>query len=215
MHSQGFALVLGVAWYLAAPATAQFVPSTTRQLQTPRHTVIYTTTLTRQQQQNPIQTATATVTLLVPREVGWPKDGTAVAGTPVTGTAISHMRGDSTLTWLETSQITWTVQVGDNLNKPTAVAAAGPAITAIFTDYSHQSTEIYGAWSSVHYDFSSTVVEKIVETLREGYPATMVQTGYSQIRVTATGGQIGGPATTFTEGGSMDMVRTTTLVRVG
>jgi hypothetical protein len=217
MHPPNLAAFLSAAVFLAAPATAQAVYGISERIApfTPLHTAVYTTTLA--QKQSPRVITTVVVTLIVPRDVGWPN-----AATPVTGTAISHFSavqpGGAAATWAETAELVWTLAGNGQQEANTAVAQAAPSakatLAAVYTDYSHYTTEMYGAWSQARFDYVSTYRETIVEEIGANYPATMIQTGHTTIEITVTGGPLRGPPTTFTNPATLVSVRTTTLVQV-
>lgn len=210
MHQRHLALVLNAAAYLAAPATAQFVTGPIEPA-TPAlpHTAVYTTTVA--QRNNPPQpTATVVVTLIVPRDVGRPNNGSLV-----TGTAISHFsaaqQNGALSTWSETAELVWTT--AEN-NPPIDANNARTTLAAAYTDYKHYSLGLYGAWSIVHYNFLSTIRETIVEAVGPAYPATIIHTGYTDIKVALTLEFENGPTTTDPNRESSTYLRTTTLVQV-
>ncbi|KAK5656103.1 hypothetical protein OQA88_5242 [Cercophora sp. LCS_1] len=217
MRPPNLAAFLSAAAFLAAPATAQAISGISERIApfTPLHTAIYTATLA--QKQSPQVTTTVVVTLLVPRDVGWPN-----GATPVTGTAVSHFSaarpGGVAATWAETAEIVWTLAGNGQQEANTSVAQAAPntkaTLAAVYTDYSHYTTEMYGAWSQARFDYVSTYRETIVEEIGANYPATMIQTGHTTIEITVTGGPLRGPPTTFTNPATLVSVRTTTLVQV-
>lgn len=211
---------LGAAAYLAALAVGQFVRGPLEPA-TPAlpHTAIFTTTVA--QNEFPQAIATVTVTLVVPRDVGHP---TSNNGSTLTGTAISHFsavqKNGGMSTWYETAELLWTTAAGDS--SPLATKDALPpqqeraetTLTAVYTDYQHYSVGLYGAWWVAHYEFSSTIRETIVEVVVEAYPATIVRTGYTDVKVVATVATEGGPTTTDPDRDSSTYLRTTTLVEV-
>ncbi|KAK1755524.1 hypothetical protein QBC47DRAFT_360440 [Echria macrotheca] len=187
MHSRHLALLLGAAATLTTPATAQLPPEllgTSERLPpfTPLHTAIYTTALTPSNKPSQVIT-TVVVTLLVPR-----------SGSTVTGTAVSHFSAAGQSTWTETSRLVWTVaginegqqQQQQNASEPMKPTTGPPlVITGVYTDYSHYTTLLLGAWNRVHYDYRTTVRETIMEEIDAAYPATIVRTGYSTLEATA------------------------------
>jgi len=219
MHQRlrDLALVLNAAAYLPTPATAQFVTGPLEPA-TPAlpHTAVYTTTLA--QSNSPQAITTAVVTLIVPRDVGRPNNGSLV-----TGTAISHFsaaqQNGALSTWSETAELAWTI-VGNNPPEDAKDAPlplpqrAETTLTAAYTDYQHYSVGLYGAWLVMHYDFSSTIRETIVEAVGAAYPATIVRTGYTDIKVEATIAVKDGPTTTDPDRDSTSYMRTTTLAQV-
>lgn len=210
------AVFLGAA---PAPTTAQAVYGISERIPpfTPLHTAIYTTTLlpvTQKQSPFPQVITTVVVTLFVPRDVGYPTN-TA----PVTATAVSHFSA-AERTWAETAHLAWTL-AGNNANNTVVVAPNAQAtVGAVYTDYSHYTTEMYGAWSQAWFNYVSTYRETIIEDVGgESYPATMIHTGRTTIEITVTGGtlvrgQHGAATTTFTNPATLVSVRTTTLILV-
>ncbi|KAM7193693.1 hypothetical protein V8F33_007627 [Rhypophila sp. PSN 637] len=232
--------VLSAASLLAAPATAQgAVYGISEWITfTSSHTASYTTTLPPRKEAPQVIT-TVVVTLFVPREVGWPYSDTYhtsytfsnnLSGSTglLTGTALSHLSAGAT-TWAETAQVVWalaggsgsSVQQKDPAAASAAVEQAPPnmkaevTLTAKYTDYSHYTTEMYGAWSQAHFDYVSTYHVTVVEEVGANYPATMIQTGYYTVEITATGGPLRGALTTFTNPATLVSARTTTLVQMG
>jgi len=215
------AVLLGAAASLAIPAAAQAVYGISERIPpfTPLHTAVYTTTTTTlaARKQTPQVITTVVVTLFVPRDVGWPS-----AGAAVTGTAISHFSaapqpdGAPATTWTEAVELVWTLLLAGHQEANTASVVAGQAApsVAVYTGYSHYTTEMYGAWSQARFDYVSTYRETIVEEIGADYPATMIQTGHTTIEITVTGGPLRGPPTTFTNPATLVSVRTTTLVQV-
>ncbi|KAM7222357.1 hypothetical protein V8F06_002384 [Rhypophila decipiens] len=242
MQLPSLAGVLSAASLLAAPATAQgAVYGISEWITfTPSHTAIYTTTVPPRKESQQVIT-TVVVTLFVPRDVGWLYSdayhtlytfSNNLPGSTglLTGTAVSHFSAGAT-TWAETAQVVWALAGGSGSSvqqKEPAAAAASAAVeqappnmkaevtlTAKYTDYSHYTTEMYGAWSQVNFDYVSTYHVTVVEEVGVDYPATMVQTGYYTIEITATGGPLRGSLTTFTNPATLVSARTTTLVQMG
>lgn len=217
MHLPNVAVLLSAAALLAAPATAQAVYGISERIApfTPLHTVVYTTTLA--QKQSPHAITAVVVTLFVPRDVGWLNAGTAVTGTAISHFSAAQPNGGAT-TWTETAELFWTLAGNSQQEANTAVgqaaASAKATLAAVYTDYSHYTTEMYGAWSQARFDYVSTYRETIVEEIGANYPATMIQTGHTTIEVTVTGGPLRGPLTTFTNPATLVSVRTTALVQV-
>jgi hypothetical protein len=218
------AVLLSAAASLTAPATAQAIYGISERIPpfTPLHTAIYTTT-TLAQKQTPQVITTVVVTLLVPRDVGWPNGGTAVTGTAISHFSAAQPNGAAATTWTEAAELVWTLAGTGQQEANTAVvvgqaaapsAKAMPAVAAVYTDYSHYTTEMYGAWSQARFDYVSTYRETIVEEMGANYPATMIQTGHTTIEITVTGGPLRGPPTTFTNPATLTSVRTTTLVQL-
>jgi len=214
MRFRHLALILGC---LGTPTVAQSLSdlfATSERLPpfTPFHTAVYTTVLVPKDRlpSQVIITTTAIVTLFIPRE-----------GSTVTGTAISRFSAavaSPPSTWAETSQLVWTVAGINNVNglppPPQNTNMEFPLITGVYTDYSHYTTTMLGAWTRLHFDYRSTLRETIVEEINAVYPATIHRTGYSVLQITAVGGSIGYPDTTFTNSVTTEMARATTLVQV-
>lgn len=231
------------AGYLAIPATAQFVrgpiePATPALPHTAVYTTIATTTVDpqnkspRQQQQQQQQRqeiiATVVVTLIVPRDVGVQSPNSdSMSLSLVTGMAIAHFSAAgavSTTTWSETAELLWSTTIisaagNDHSNKnipaPKDTGAGTTTLTASYTDYQHYSVGLYGAWSVVHYDFLSTIRETVIEVVESSYPATVLRTGYTDIKIAATIAMENGPTTTDPDRDHTSHVRTTRLVQVG
>jgi len=218
MHRKQLALALQAATYFAVSTTAQFVRGP---LEPPSpalpHTAVYTTTLS--QDDSTQAKATVIVTVIVPRDVGHPNNGSLA-----TGTAISHFstaqKSGAASTWSETVELVWrTLTETDKAPDPkdagpTQGEPARSTLTAVYTDYQHSYVGLYGAWSVVHYDLSSTIRETIVEVVGPEYPRTVVRTGYTDIKVAQTIAVKDGPTTTDPDRDSMTYLRTTTLVQV-
>ncbi|KAM7195326.1 hypothetical protein V8F20_007545, partial [Naviculisporaceae sp. PSN 640] len=186
MHLPKLASLLSAAAFLAVPASTQSaVYGISERLPpfTPLHTAIYTTTLP--QKQPPQVITTVVVTLFVPRDVGWPN-----GATPVTGTAVSHFFASGiTFSWAETAKLTWTLRGTGNTQQETDIAAPNAkatTLTALYTDYSHYTTEMYGFLSQARFDYVSTYRETLVEEIGANYPATMIHTGRTTIEITVT-----------------------------
>jgi len=225
MHQKQIALVLAFAAYLAAPATAQFVTGPIEPA-TPAlpHTAVYTTTVAQRNHPNPPQpTATVIVTLIVPRDVARPTNSSSSSSkTLVTGTVISHFSegnsdGGAPSTWSETTQLVWSTISEEDQFPPVILEEsyfAKSTLSASYTDYKHWSAGLYGAWSIVHYNFYSTIRETVVERVGPAYPATIVRTGYTDVKVALTLEFENGPTQTQPDRETSTEVRTTTLVQV-
>ncbi|GAB1321000.1 hypothetical protein MFIFM68171_11210 [Madurella fahalii] len=216
MRPRHVALILNAVAYFASPATAQSSTPRTHESPLPQHTAIYTTTLANEEP--PRITTTVVVTLLMPRELPhYPKDGS-----PVTGTAISHLsaaQADGAVsTWAATTELFWTLSGNSPLRVESTITlpaqSATTTLTSVYTTTDYHSSEIRGIWISMaRYEWFTTSRVTFIEAVGTAYPATIIRTGYTHMEATMRGGNVA-VTSTYSETGTVSLWRTTTMVQV-
>jgi hypothetical protein len=203
--------------FSVAPATAQFVTATVAQTATlpqrrqAKHTAVYTTTVTNPKPD--IVTAVVVITLISPAE----DERYPTQGAPMFGRAISRFSAPSS-SWDETADIYWTlsgnVQLGYDTTYPPLPLGPTTSLSTVltWTDY-FMTADRNLVMGYGRTEWWTTARVTFVEGVGPVYPATIIRTGYTDWRVTMTGGN---QAVGFNHSYSTTLSywRTTTMVQV-